>query len=306
MSAALATVDAHSATPAQTNYSHEQIDLIKRTICQGATNDELALFIQQCKRTGLDPFAKQIHAVKRKAKEGDNWVEKMSIQVGIDGFRLIAERTGKYAGQIGPFWCGADGVWVDAWLKNEPPVAAKVGVHRDGFKEPLYRVARYQSYVQTKDEWVNGRKTGAKSPIRQWEQMPDVMLAKCAEALALRSAFPQELSGLYTSDEMGQAANDNHEPPVATPPSEPAKPVTLDTIREAYAKAKAGIATAEKLGEWAERIAAKVPGDLIEAVRNEAGVSDLADGKAVWQNWTPEMLDKGKHAVAYWLDNVKA
>lgn len=209
-------------------YTAEQIDLIKRTICAGTSHDEFALFIQQCTRTGLDPFARQIHAVKRKTKEGNNWVEKMSIQVGIDGFRLIAERTGHYEGQTQPQWCGADGVWKDVWLDKIPPSAARIGVFRRGFREPLYRVARFDSYVQTKDVWENGQKTGRVEPNRMWQQMPDVMLSKCCEALALRAAFPQELSGLYTADEMGQSENDGVQDaevlPAPTPPARPQLP----------------------------------------------------------------------------------
>lgn len=194
----------------------EKLDLLKRTLAADAnlTNAELQLFGSVCERKGLDPFAGQIHVSKRGGK--------LIIQTGIDGFRLIAERTRNYAGQDPPQWCGPDGQWTDVWVGKAPPVAARVNVYRKDWQRPMTAVALWEEYKQlTRDGSIN----------QMWRTRGASQLAKCAEALALRKAFPQDLSGLYTSDEMGQADNPID---VQEAPQAPVEPSPLDLLRGAY------------------------------------------------------------------------
>ena len=168
----------------QTWWADTQLAALKQIGLGDAPKAELAVFLHFAQRTGLDPFARQLYMISRGGK--------YTIQASIDGLRIIAQRSEEYAGQVGPFWCGEDGVWKDVWLdKKTPPSASKVGVNRKNFTEPLWAVATYESYAVSNN------------PI--WKKMPDVMLAKCAESLALRKAFPNDLSGIYTAEEMSQA-----------------------------------------------------------------------------------------------------
>ena len=200
----MSKLPAKSVEPLPAFFSPDQVDLIKRQICPGATDDELKMFLWDCQRSRLDPFARQIYSIERNEKFLDDktqqwrWRKKRVTQISIDGFRLIAERTGDYAGQLGPQWCGTDGAWRDVWTDTEPPAAARVAALRKDFEQPLWTPAAFAEYAVKNDK---GEPTG------QWRKMPAVMIAKCAEALALRRAFPRDLSGFYTDDEMAQAGN---------------------------------------------------------------------------------------------------
>jgi phage recombination protein Bet len=162
-------------------WTPEQTQLIATTIAPGCSSDELRLFAYACQRTGLDPFSKQIYAIRRSGR--------MTIQAGIDGLRAIAERTGELDGSHTE-WCGDDGQWSDVWISSKPPAAAKTTIWRKGSSHPFTGVARFADYNAGQG---------------LWSKMPAAMIAKCSEALALRKAFPANLSGVYSTDEMEQA-----------------------------------------------------------------------------------------------------
>lgn len=182
----------------QSFWSKDQLDALRHLGLEKATKADLAIFFHQCKRTGLDPFAHQIYMIGRWDSRSGSM--KYTIQTGIDGYRLIAdrvdERTGGKHGYEDNLWCGPDGKWVDVWLSPQPPAAAKVTVIRNGQRFPA--IATLSEYGQVKK---NGDLTA------MWQKMPANQLAKCAAALALRMAYPQDLSGLYVQEEMQQASN---------------------------------------------------------------------------------------------------
>jgi phage recombination protein Bet len=167
----------------------EQIKILRDTVFKELSEPEMKFAVQVCNRTGLDPFVRQIHFVKRwNEKKGQN---EIAIQTGIDGFRLQAQRTGEYA--------GSDDVVFD---NEDSPTKATVTVYRivQGNRCAYTATARWK-------EFYPGDKQGF-----MWKAKPCVMLGKCAEAQALRKAFPAELSGFYTPEEMESPNHVEREP----------------------------------------------------------------------------------------------
>ena len=170
-------------------FNKEEFELIRSQIAPEATPEELKLFLYQAQLTGLNPLTRQLYCIHRNVKQGANWVKKMTIQTSIDGFRVIAERSGTYGGQSEPIFTEKDGTLV----------SCKVSVfrfHNEVRYEASVGVAYWDEYAPKNNE---GKVTG------MWGKMPHTMLSKVAEALALRKAYPQDLSGLYTGDEMNQS-----------------------------------------------------------------------------------------------------
>jgi phage recombination protein Bet len=192
-------------------FNDDQIALIKKQIAPKATNDELQLFLYQAKRTGLDPLTRQIYCIHRYDK---NQGQKMTIQTSIDGFRVIAERSGDYAGQGEPEFV----------YEGDKLLCCKIPVFRfrgDQRYQASVGVAFWNEYVPQPGQ------------DHMWKKMPHTMLAKVAEALALRKAYPQDLRGLYTTEEMQQADVKVAEPQPAQPEAECA---SIEDLHNTYMK----------------------------------------------------------------------
>jgi phage recombination protein Bet len=204
----------------QERWNDAQVAALRQMGLDQAPQGDLDVFFHVAQRTGLDPFAKQIHMIGRKSKSWDpdsrteRWETKYTIQTGIDGYRVTAARAAKRESDIVEYedaqWCGPDGQWLDAWLDPAtPPAAARVVLIKNGRR--YSGTAMYAEYVQTY------LKNGQAVPNSMWTKMPAGQLAKCAEALAIRKAYPQDFAALYTDEEMGQAENPTR--PAAPAPS---------------------------------------------------------------------------------------
>lgn len=181
----------------QEDWTQRQIAALKQLgVSNNVTKADLDIFLAQSKRTGLDPFSKQIYMIGRRQKDSNTgqFETKQTIQVGIDGLRAIAHRVAQQCHEVfsmsDTLWADNSGAWHDVWLAPTPPAAAKVSVKRGG--GVFSAVALFKEYAPT----YNGKLSGV------WASKPALMIAKCAEALALRKAFPTDMSGIYTDEEM--------------------------------------------------------------------------------------------------------
>jgi phage recombination protein Bet len=178
----------------QTEWNPAQLAALRSLGVERADRGTLDMFLAACQRTRLDPWLRQIYLNGRFDNRAGQM--KWGIQSSIDGLRIVAQRSDQYEGQTKAEWFSlAENRWTDVWTESGPPFAARVGVWRTRFREPLYAVAHWSEYA------VTG------SGDFMWRKMPALMLSKVAEALALRKAFPQDLSGIYTADEMAQSGS---------------------------------------------------------------------------------------------------
>jgi len=266
------------ATPTK-ELSREKVDLIKNTVARGATDDELALFLHRARQLGFDPLSGQIHFVKRKvwSPAEDKYVEVGTILIGIEGFRLIAERSGAYDGQDPIVYIvkrEGNIIETEYALPNDEPIAARAAIYKKGCPRPFVAVAHYSDYVQK----VNGQ------PTKMWQKWP-IMLAKCAEAAAFRKGFPEmNLSGVYEYAEIQQETQQAEAEVEAKPlpsPGEDVKPLpkpeptpapTAETPAPANAPAKAAEAT-EKAQKPAQ-LPTKQQLQAIRAAAKKLGIQD--------------------------------
>lgn len=177
--------------------------ILMNSVFKNLYEDEVHVAWRLSKRRGLDVEAKQIYFVPYTDKKGRRSV---IAQTSIDGLRLIAHRSGTYGGQVNP---KLNIRLKDGSRKLVPHeeydpgetkeiISASISVVNKEFPQPQQATALFKSYAQT----YNGQLQGL------WATKTDVMLLKCAESLALRKAFPEEVSGIYSNEEMDQARND--------------------------------------------------------------------------------------------------
>jgi phage recombination protein Bet len=187
----------------QAAFTDAQIAAVRRMAgVEDVPEPEIAAFFHQCKRTGLDPFAKQIYLIartKRKKVGPKEWVDDghtFTIQTGIDGYRVLGHRVARARGDELAIpsveWRSKTIGWEDSWLDELPPAAARATIVVNG--NTYTATAMYSEFVQ-----LTGSGDYAK-PNSMWAKMPANQLAKCAESAAWRLAYPNDFAGLVLED----------------------------------------------------------------------------------------------------------
>ncbi|KFE64024.1 phage recombination protein Bet [Hyalangium minutum] len=190
------------AAAAQSAWSRERVELIRRTICpKGIGEDEFALFIEQCKRSGLDPLLKEAFCVGRRQNVGNRerptWVTRYEFQPSEAGMLARAERFPDFKGIQASAVYAEDEIIVDQGKgevvhrfnpakRKGALVGAWARVVREG-KLPVVVWLDFAGYVQ-------------QTPL--WAKIPTTMIEKCARVAALRKAYPEAFGGLYVREEM--------------------------------------------------------------------------------------------------------
>ena len=206
----------YNETPAPVrarDYSPSQLSLVRRTVAKDCDNTEFDLFIEISRRVGLDPFRRQIYAMVTNKDKPDK--RQMVTVTGIDGYRAVAQRNGDYRpDEEEPV------IIYDEQLRNDATnplgiVKATVTVFKrdqGGAWNPVRGVAYWDEFAPLKEKWEYSQEEGKKVPSGKfsldygnWRKMGRVMIAKCAEAQALRKGWPEDLSGIYVAEEMHQA-----------------------------------------------------------------------------------------------------
>lgn len=186
-----------------------QLQLIRNTIAKDCNTDEFNLFIEMCRRYHLDPIKRQIYAIVTNKKNDDK--RQLVVVTGIDGYRSIAARSGRYRGpDVRPDF------EFDEAAKNPDTnplglVSCAVTVYKQddrGDWHGVVGVAYWDEYAPIEDMWGEDPQTGKRRPTGKkklkdmWAKMGRNQLAKCAEAQALRKGWPEDLGGIYASEEM--------------------------------------------------------------------------------------------------------
>ncbi|NMD55218.1 MULTISPECIES: recombinase RecT [Tsukamurella] len=254
-------------TPQQREFTPEQREHLKQLGIDDAPDADLAVFFHYCANTQLDPFLKQIYMIGRRTKVGgyrgepERWETKYTIQVGIDGFRILGNRIAKAQGRGYPVprheYCGFDGEWRDVWLDpSQPPAAAKGIVTVDGIE--FAAVVAFSERAQTRNTQNGQALTG------QWATQPAWMLSKCAEAAAWRMAFPADMGGIFEDAEVPEVVDGEVESPKqASTPEQVASNTAAAALTEAeiddVLKQIEQCTTVDQLNGYVKEVAPRLP-----------------------------------------------